>query len=103
MFRADVKEKLENEDDINRYVRLNVDLGVNPPQLDEKQKLPELREKTRELLDSIKYQAVIEKIAHRLVASTFYFLKDDRIGFSKSSSSYVCTGEHHKPSNNTTC
>ena len=64
-----------SQNDKQRYVRINPDLGDRCPPLDAKQKMDELRETIAEYLSSWKATQVIKQVAHRLVASTFYFQK----------------------------
>lgn len=60
----------------SRCIRVNMDLGKDPPPLDAKQELSNLQSQVIQLLRTREYQNIIEQIAHRLVASTFYFIKD---------------------------
>ena len=58
---------------IERYVRINPELSTIPPSLDEKDKLWSLETETRRSL--VPMQEIIRGIAHRLLASCFYFEK----------------------------
>lgn len=61
-----------------RYVRLNLPLPDDPPKLDEVSKMAELQEKTRSRC--MRRRDEMKLIAHRLIASSFYFeLKPDRV------------------------
>jgi hypothetical protein len=60
----------------SRCIRVNLDLGKEPPALDAKAELTNLQTQVVQLLRSREYQNDIEQIAYRLVASTFYFIKD---------------------------
>ena len=60
--------------------------------MDDKYKLTSVQTKTEKLLRSGEYQSMIEKVAHKLIASSFYFLKDERIVCEDDSSSFICTG-----------
>jgi hypothetical protein len=91
-FHADVLNGKHSRDDVFRYIRMNVDLKEDPPTIDDKAKLADVQAKTTELLKSGEYQSMIEKVAHRLIASSFYFLKDERIGLDDASHSWICTG-----------
>ena len=73
-------------------MRINVDLGEDPPALDDKNKLTEVQTKTEKLLRTGEYKSMIEKVAHKLIASTFYFLKDERIACEDDSNWFICTG-----------
>ena len=72
---------------------MNVDLGEEPPDLDETSKMRSLQEKVQKLLKTNSYQDMIENIAHRLIASTFYFMKEAEPDRSKASSSLTYKGE----------
>lgn len=55
-----------------RYVRINPQLRENPPALDEVERLPYLQEVVREMSST---DVSIQMVAHRLIASSFYFEK----------------------------
>ena len=57
----------------NRYIRINPDIGNKPPAWDAVQQIEQLRYVTRQALDQTNLKAEIRSVAHRLVASTFYF------------------------------
>jgi hypothetical protein len=79
------------ESEIRRYQRINPKLGYRVPRLDDKEKLESLQYTVREnLRDNEPYRKKISRIAHRLVASSFYF---ERIGQRKYGSGYVCEGQ----------
>ena len=71
---------------------MNVDLGKDPPALDNNGELSSLQSQTTQILRSADCQSTIEKVAHRLVASTFYFVKDERLGFDEKTQMWNCTG-----------
>lgn len=77
-----------------RFVRVNLDLWREPPKLDEKHRLAELQDLGTRLLKTDEYRAIIEKIAHMLVASTFYFIKD-RFWYNEDSGTWTCMGMLH--------
>ena len=71
---------------------MNVNLEEDIPALDEKKKLTELQATTLRILKTSECRSMIENIAHRLIASSFYFLKNDRIDFDETSKLWICTG-----------
>ena len=56
----------------SRYHRINPNIGEKPPRLDEKKKLPHLRQRTVHVMKEKTYQNQIGEVARRLVASSFY-------------------------------
>ena len=74
-FRNDVLGT-NNAGESRRYERINPNLGCRPPRLDEVDQLESLQRTVR---DRVRmngyYHQKISRIAHRLVASTFYFEK----------------------------
>lgn len=61
----------------NRYQRINPVVGSKVPALDEVSKLSELQDAVRQNLSKDRTSiSSIKEIAHRLIASTFYFEKD---------------------------
>lgn len=91
-FCLDIQDSKHTAEDSSRYIRLNVDLGSDPPHLDEKSKLAEVQARTTHILRSGLYNSQIQRIAQRLIASCFYFLKDERMELDESSQQWVCTG-----------
>jgi hypothetical protein len=75
-FCKDISDGRQIRDDMSRYIRVNLDLCKDPPKLDEKAKLSELQDLSTRILKTDDYRNLIETIAHRLVASTFYFSKE---------------------------
>jgi hypothetical protein len=74
-----------------RYQRINPKLGYSPPQLDDKGKLVALQLTVREKLGKEElYRKKISRIAHRLVASSFYF---ERLNQRKYDGGYICQGK----------
>ena len=57
----------------NRYIRINPDIGNKPPSWDAVQQIEQLRHVTRQALRQTNLRAEIRSVAHRLIASTFYF------------------------------
>ncbi|KAL8902692.1 MAG: hypothetical protein Q9207_004459 [Kuettlingeria erythrocarpa] len=62
--------------------------------MDDKDNLAELQDLGTRLLKTDEYRGIIEKIAHMLVASTFYFAKD-RFWYKEDSGTYGCTDTDH--------
>jgi hypothetical protein len=60
--------------DRRRYIRLNPDLGFKVPKLDALDQLHDIQQAAH---DQLKNNARIKEVAHRLVASTFFFEKID--------------------------
>jgi hypothetical protein len=60
--------------DQRRYIRLNPDLGFKVPKLDALDQLHDIQQAAH---DQLKTNARIKEVAHRLVASTFFFEKID--------------------------
>lgn len=56
-----------------RYIRFNPDLDDEPPNLDNKHELRSLQQAVRKRLWLPHRQAALQHVAHRLVASSFYF------------------------------
>ena len=94
-FHTSVTQHALRKETHERYVRLNVDLGKEPPALDETAEMLPLQEKVRQLLNTPTYEAYIKDVAHRLIASTFYFAKSRDIEHGSATSSYLCTGRCH--------
>lgn len=90
-FRADAIGNQNYADVESRYVRVNVDLGDDPPKLDEKSQLKSLQADTANLLRDGENMSIIETTAHKLVASSFYFLKGS-VNFEEQHGFYTCKG-----------
>ncbi|KAL8762431.1 MAG: hypothetical protein Q9184_001559 [Pyrenodesmia sp. 2 TL-2023] len=69
-FRNEVSDGKEGQGQESRFIRLNLDLGREPPKLDEKDKLAELQDLGTRLLKMYEYRGIIEKIAHMLIPIT---------------------------------
>lgn len=59
--------------------------------MDEKHKLAGLQALGTKLLKTDEYRCAIERIAHMLVASTFYFSKE-RFWYNEDSGTWTCLG-----------
>jgi hypothetical protein len=83
-----------NNSDMNsqRYIRLNPDLQSNVPSLYAKEELKTLQGRTINILSSSGNQKVIRGIAHRLIASSFYFEKEAPKEVN-ASETYICSGK----------
>lgn len=90
-FRNDMSDAKQGQEQESRFIRVNLDLCREPPKLDEKDKLSELQDLGTRLLKTDEYRSIIEKIAHMLVASTFYFSKE-RFWYNEASGTWTCTG-----------
>lgn len=72
-FRNDILSSKDGSE-IRCYHRINPKLGYPPPKLDEKGKLAYLQATVRDKLKMDQgYRKKISRVAHRLVASSFYF------------------------------
>lgn len=90
-FRNEMSDAKQGQEQESRFIRVNLDLWREPPHMDEKDKLAELQDLGTRLLKTDEYRSVIEKIAHMLVASTFYFSKE-RFWYNEDSGTWTCTG-----------
>ena len=90
-FRNDVSDAKQRQGQESRFIRVNLDLGREPPHMDEKDKLAELQDTGNRLLKTDEYTSIIEKIAHLLIASTFYFAKGC-FWYNEDSGTWTCTG-----------
>lgn len=61
-----------HEDAKNRYWRINPDLAVNPPALDDVKEFGSLKRRVHEFMRRTGFQKQTGEIARRLVASSFY-------------------------------
>jgi hypothetical protein len=82
-----------NNSDVNcqRYIRLNPDLKSHVPSIDAKKDLKSLQTRTIDELSSSANKRLIRSIAHRLIASSFYFEKMTPKEI-HASESFVCSG-----------
>jgi hypothetical protein len=82
-----------NNSDVNcqRYIRLNPDLKSDVPSIDAKKDLKSLQDRTIDELSSSANKRLIRSIAHRLIASSFYFEKMTPKEI-HASESFVCSG-----------
>ena len=91
-FKTDLMSAQQTRDASQRYIRLNPHLGDKPPKLDAKDKLEITRKLTRDDLESYESSMDLQNIAHRLIASTFYFEKFSIETEHVNSESYICKG-----------
>ena len=77
-----------------RYVRLNPDLGENPPALDQVNKMKPLLETVRRQMQKDKR---IEGVASQLIATSFYFEKSGQIE-TLPDGGFECRGKSNLPS-----
>lgn len=73
-FRKDVVGSSSPTQD-SRYTRINPRTSFKTPKLDEKSQIHTLQQEIRSRLKTHGMRAKIEKVAHQLVASSFYFIK----------------------------
>ena len=59
-------------EDIERYSRINPNIGIDPPKLDETKELPRLQQRVQQKIKDSSYKKQIGGVARRLVASCFY-------------------------------
>ncbi len=57
----------------SRYIRINPDIGEDPPKLDAKDQIRQLQSDTKRALKRTRMATKIKHVAHRLVASSFFF------------------------------
>ncbi|OAL40290.1 hypothetical protein AYO20_00026 [Fonsecaea nubica] len=77
----------------SHYFRINPDLRQKPPPLDAKHDVDHLRGMVNKLLRQPPLSREVIEIANSLVASTFYFKKDESHVFGdKQNRAFVCTG-----------
>lgn len=73
-FRNDVLSPRDTDDDKRRYQRINPRIGFKVPNLDDKRQTEPLQMSVKSsLANDMIYRKGIAKVAHRLVASCFYF------------------------------
>ncbi len=72
----------------NRYIRLNPNLGSKVPKLDDVGQLQDVQQATN---DQLKTDPQIIQVAHRLIASTFFFERIDA-SIRERDGSYECDG-----------
>lgn len=76
-------------EDRRRYVRISPELNIPAVKFDDIQRLDEIEREAEEVIQQ--NMLVIKEVAHRLIASTFFFEKD--VGSVKQTASgYTCKG-----------
>src|SRR5436853_1941415 len=88
LFEADHAQPGTSE----RYIRLNPDLKKTPPELDDTAAMLPLQEQVQRLFKTPEYELAAERIAYRLVASSFYFSKNQTIQYDDATRLYTCRG-----------
>ncbi|KAI1079978.1 hypothetical protein F5B20DRAFT_147122 [Whalleya microplaca] len=86
---SDVLDLLQTTDDIRKYIRFSPELNMKIPKFDDIQMLDELEREADEVLQQNVLE--IKEIAHRLVASTFFFDKE-LSSVEQTTSGYACRG-----------
>jgi hypothetical protein len=69
-----VGDKWETEE-AKRYIRLNPDLGKDPPPMDAKEEMVNMQLQVQKQLKAGRNIILVQQIAHRLIASSFYLQK----------------------------
>lgn len=62
-----------HREDLRRYIRINPDIGRDPPQLDAKGEVGQLQLDVAQYLEGAEARIKLEDVVFRLVASSFYF------------------------------
>lgn len=78
--------------DSGRYIRLNPDLRQAPPPLDAKDQLDKLQKLVQQQLKTLEMTRKVEDVAHRLIASCFFFNKSS-ITVHDKGDGYICSGK----------
>jgi hypothetical protein len=81
---------LRNEDESRKYCRLNIDLGIILPKIDEVEQLAFLEETTRRWFSDDK---LIDQVADTLIASLFYFTLSSARKSEIGGTRWNCTGQ----------
>lgn len=84
------------EQNSSRYIRINPDIMRNPPKLDAVDELKTLQEEARHWLKSPNILVQLEKVAHVLVASCFYYERTSAAR-NEVDGVYSCSGIMHEP------
>lgn len=79
-----------------RLIRIDPDLRGKVPELDDVNEMRHLEKATNQYLRQIPPTARIREIAHRLIASTFFFEKD-KTSIRSISKGFECSGKGHMP------
>lgn len=74
-----------------RYIRINPDLGMKVPSLDDVEQLAKVQMQARTSLKQGPTHAGVVEVAHRLIASTFYFEKAEE-STRETKSDFECKG-----------
>ncbi|OTA77343.1 hypothetical protein M434DRAFT_402358 [Hypoxylon sp. CO27-5] len=88
MARRSSSNLLETAEDTSRYIRISPELNIRAPRFDDIQRLDEVEREAEEVLQQ--NIAEIKEVAHRLVASAFFFEKDGSV--KQTPSGYTCKG-----------
>jgi hypothetical protein len=80
--------------DSGRYIRLNPDLKKAPPPLDAKNELDKLQKLVQQQLKTLEMTRKVQDVAHRLIASCFFFSKTNVTSQDKGQG-FVCTGKRN--------
>ena len=75
------------------YMRISPELLMSIPKFDQIQKMDEVEQEVEEVLQQM---PEVKEIAHRLIASTFFFEKDPT-SIRQTATGYMCTGKFTTP------
>ncbi|KAF2117507.1 hypothetical protein BDV96DRAFT_393250 [Lophiotrema nucula] len=89
------QERQQPNHNASRYIRINPDLGEDPPKMDAKKEVEQLHRQTKRILATSRYKDTIKDVVLRLAASSFYFVK--------SSSTTIEHGQTHRIQGNICC
>lgn len=81
------------DDSDHHYIRISPELLMPIPKFDQIQKMEDVEQEVEEVLLQM---PEVKEIAHRLIASTFFFEKDPT-SIRQTSSGYMCTGKFSPP------
>lgn len=88
MARRSSSNLLETAEDSKHYIRISPELNIRAPRFDDIQRFDEIEREAEEVLQQ--NTAEIKEVAHRLVASAFFFEKEGLV--KQTPSGYTCEG-----------
>jgi len=91
-FCKDVANADESMNEASRYIRINPDIGYNPPGLDDVRMFGRLQRDVRRELRSADGRAQTARVALMLVASSFYYERTGHVQ-SEADGTFTCTGQ----------
>jgi hypothetical protein len=78
-------------DDPSRYIRINPNIGHDPPAYDDVEQMKILQREVHTALSTPQLKAQIEQISHALVASSFFYEKTTVRG-GANDQAFLCSG-----------